>query len=280
MNILTKICIVIQLVLILLACPVFITQATVVANYRHRYENEVLHGELLNQTAAQAQMNIASVKSDRDAAVADKTELAFTSWQEITKLRSDIRLAQTSNAEQQNRLDKLATEVAGLKQQAEVFNERSQMLEGELKVARGEFDKLTAENISTTEELRAAEVAKTRTEKTSRVHAERVRELDEEVEELRSGGAVGRKDAGPEVTLAPGDAITGTVTTVRGDYASINIGSAKGVARGMRLIIYRGTEVVSFLRVEEVEVAQSAGIIVDSRLDTLQGDKVTTSLMN
>ncbi len=280
MNILTKICIVIQLVLILLACPVFITQATVVANYRDRYEKQVLQSEVLNQIAAQAQMKIASVKIERDTAVADKTQLAFASQQEIAKLRSDVRLAQMSNGEQENRLDKLATEVAGLKQQAQVFNERSQMLEGELKIARAEFDKLTAENISTTEQLRAAEVAKTRTEKTSRVRYERIRELEEEVGELRSGGAVARKDAGPEVTLAPGDAITGTVTAVRGDYASINIGSAKRVARGMRLIIYRGTEVVGFLRVEEVDVAESAGIIVDSRLDTLQGDKVTTSLMN
>jgi len=58
LNILTKICIVIQLVLILIACPVFITQATVVANYKDHYERQVLRGSVLNQTAAQAQMNI------------------------------------------------------------------------------------------------------------------------------------------------------------------------------------------------------------------------------
>lgn len=275
MNILTKICIVIQLVLILIACPVFITQATVVANYKDHYERQVLRGDVLNQTAAQAQMNIASVEATRDKAVADKAQSAFASQQEISRLRSDLRLAQMSSGEQQNRLDKLTTEVAGLKQQAEVFNERSQMLEGELKIARAEYDKLTAESISTIEQLRAAEVAKARIEKTSRVRYERIRELEEEVEELRSSGAVARKDGAPEVTVAPGQAITGTVTAVDGDYVSINIGSAQGIVPGMRLIIYRGPEVVSFLRVVEVDVAEAAGIIIDSRLDPLQGDKVT-----
>jgi len=118
-------------------------------------------------------------------------------------------------------------------------------------------------------------VAKARIEKTSRVRYERIRELEEEVEELRSPGAVARKDGAPEVTFAPGETITGTVIAVDGDYASINIGSAKGIGPGMLLIIYRGTELVSFLRVVEVDVAEAAGIIINSRLDPLQGDKVT-----
>jgi hypothetical protein len=46
----------------------------------------------------------------------------------------------------------------------------------------------------------------------------------------------------------------------------------------MQLIIYRGSEYVAKLRVDQVDVGQSAGIVSDKRLDPLQGDKVTDRL--
>jgi len=98
--------------------------------------------------------------------------------------------------------------------------------------------------------------------------------LGELLEEAKAGGpatAAGK----PEM---PAPSITGTVDSVRGDLVGINIGAAKGIKPGMKLIVYRGTNFVAHLRVQEVDVNQAAGVLTDKQLDPMPGDKVTTSL--
>ena len=68
--------------------------------------------------------------------------------------------------------------------------------------------------------------------------------------------------------------VIGTVTAVKGDIASINVGSAKGVKRGMVAIVSRGAKFICEIQIEEVDINQSAGIITKRSQDPAMGDKV------
>jgi hypothetical protein len=72
--------------------------------------------------------------------------------------------------------------------------------------------------------------------------------------------------------------IDGTITAVRSDLASLNVGSADGVKKGMEFKIYRGDKFVAHLRVAEVFASSCAGVVTDMQRDVLRGDKATTLL--
>jgi len=278
LSILTKICVVVLLVLILLACPVFITQATVAPNYRQAYERQKVETSLHRMEAKNAMLKLDRVLAQRDAAQGELARVEAAQQQELGALKSELTAWQTKSAELQNNLTRLTTEVAGLKGEAQTFNERNTLLAGQLENSRSEMDKRNREILRVTDLLKQAEAEKDRLDKIARVRYERIRELEEENEQLQVGGATAARTAqAPAAPVADGK-VTGSITAVRGDYASINVGSAKGIQTGMRLIIYRGAQLVGFLRVEEVDIAQSAGIIIERQLDPMQGDKVTTSL--
>jgi hypothetical protein len=44
----------------------------------------------------------------------------------------------------------------------------------------------------------------------------------------------------------------------------------------MQLMIYRGSNFVGYLRIEEVDVNQAAGTVRDNVLDPMRGDRVAT----
>ncbi|HVP11959.1 MAG TPA: hypothetical protein VMV94_12330 [Phycisphaerae bacterium] len=82
--------------------------------------------------------------------------------------------------------------------------------------------------------------------------------------------------AAPEVT-AP---IRGEVTSIKGALAEISVGSADGVAAGMRFLIYRPgqkgakPQYLGMLRITRVEQKQAAGQVEQSEGDIKAGDSV------
>jgi len=68
--------------------------------------------------------------------------------------------------------------------------------------------------------------------------------------------------------------ITGKVIDVQDDLLSIDIGSAMGVQEGMRMVIHRKDQFVSYLRIEMVEKDEAVGVIVDKQIDPQKGDEV------
>ncbi len=279
MSILTKISVVVLLVVILLACPVFISQATVAPNYRYAYEQEKKRGQLWAMDARQVKLALNKAIAERDAAVRARNEITAEKQQEIARLTTNLGAWQTQAAQQENDLKTLATEVAGLKGEAITFNKLNESLRNGLADSRKKIDDLVKENIGTSDLLKQTQAENTRISKYARVWKERIRELEGEIETLRQTGATAR--AGAEgVAPVAAERIGGTVTAVRGELASINIGSAKGIQREMKLYVYRGAEFVSRLRVSEVRIDQAAGIIIDRRLDPMPGDKVVTRLLD
>jgi hypothetical protein len=68
--------------------------------------------------------------------------------------------------------------------------------------------------------------------------------------------------------------IRGQVTELRGDLATISVGSSDGVAEGMLFVIYRGFDYVCDLRVSKVEPNMAAGVILNASTDPRVGDSV------
>jgi hypothetical protein len=75
-----------------------------------------------------------------------------------------------------------------------------------------------------------------------------------------------------------GTEIRGQITSVRGNLASVSVGSADGVSPGMIFLIYRpgatGTSplYLGSLRITKVEVGESAGMIEQTTGDIREGD--------
>ena len=279
MSILTKISVVVLLVLILLAVPVFITQATVGPNWRHAYEQEHKRSEGYEMDARSEMLAHGKTIIERDAATDSLEKVRSGKQMEIDRLVSQVTDSQAKTAGLRNDLNRLASEVAGLRADAESFNKRNTMLAAELDKGRTEIANLNKDLIRTNDLLKQSEAEKDRLEKQARVGEEKIRDLEEEIEQLRQAGAVAERPGGEGLTPVADQPITGTITAVTGDYASINIGSAKGIKKNMRLIVHRGAQFVARLRVDEVESTQAAGVILDRRIDPIQGDKVTTDLI-
>lgn len=276
MSILTKISIVILLVLVLLACPVFITQATVHPNYKDAYLKQLERSGVAEMSEKSAKLALNNTITERDEAVQVLNNLKLQKQGEIGDLKAALATLNIRNAELTNDLTTLTTKVAGLDGGLKKLNDRTELLASQLDAARKEIDARTTENINLTDLLKQAEAEKSRQNEAARVHAEQIYALDEEINKLKAAGVTGRP--GEEVIPTADQPIEGTVTTVRGDIASINIGSAHGVKRNMKLVIYRGAQLVGWLRIEDVDISQAAGIIINKVLDPMQNDKVTDSL--
>jgi len=108
------------------------------------------------------------------------------------------------------------------------------------------------------------------------------KELQSEIALLRSKlptvAGTRSGDTTPAPVTAPGQAVSGKVTAVHDGVASINIGRAKGIKEKMKLKIFRGGKFVAHLRIDLVEPDSAAGVILNKKLDVVQGDEVATDL--
>ncbi len=75
-----------------------------------------------------------------------------------------------------------------------------------------------------------------------------------------------------------GPAIRGEIIQARADMARASVGSAAGVKQGDKLPIYRGRQLVGYLHVAEVTTKESAGFVVDRKIEAKVGDQVVVPL--
>lgn len=280
MSILTKICVVILLVLVLIACPVFISMATVPQNYKALYRAEQQASQLHQINAQYAEMARQQAVELANAARDKAEDIETRLTQKNQALQAQLAAAQTVSSNVQTQLAELSARMGELDKTYDAYLKQQQRVEEQLADARRENAELAEENRKVTELLRQAQGDIERLEKVARVLREEKAEADRTIEDLQEKLAQAETRGGPtaaEPTEVTADReITGTVTVVRDDLAGINVGSANGVRENMKLIIHRGDRFVGYLRVSEVDVNSSAGFIVDNRLDVMRGDKVTT----
>ena len=285
MSILTKIFIVITLVLVLLACPVFITQATIAPSYKFAWEKESQRSAAIRQEAIQAahaadRANQDLVQARRAAASAEKNHL-----NQIAGLQSELASAKQDNAKIQGDLADIRFGVRELEANYKLVEARRVALEADRTKLLEAITKLQQE----TRELQASlkdEMARAdRLEKVARVLREEIASKDERIAELsdkleqlkRLGGAAQPGIATavePKTAAELGERFQADVLAINNDVASINAGSRKGVKTGMKLIIFRQDKFVAYLRISEVDINEAVGVVTDRKLDPVQGDKV------
>ena len=287
MNILTKICVVILALASVFASVVFSHQALDPANYRHAYEQEVQAKQLAQMDARNnalalrnAQVRIADLErihNDEVLVLRDRNETLEAEIVRLERTKNDLTQTTIENAD----------ELKALRQSLDVIEQRRQQLSEDLAASNERIDTLQAQLTATENELADSQQQNDRDAGEMRVLREQLTQLEEETkqleERLRSGGGavVETADAEAEAYVPP-VTLAGTVTAVQPDpgLASINIGRVKGVRRGMNMYIYRGSDFVGHLQIEEVDDNESAGVVVGLRpgMTVQQGDKVTTSL--
>jgi chromosome segregation ATPase len=103
------------------------------------------------------------------------------------------------------------------------------------------------------------------------------------IKQLEDELAAAKQRAGegvvPAAAAAPaGEKIQGEVLAVKADLASLNVGSASGVKKGMLFIIYRQQDFIAHFRVADVGASTCAGVILNRVGEVRQGDKATTRL--
>ncbi len=282
MSILTKICIVLLAVVALLVTPIFITQATVPANYRLAYEKEVQETNAALQTSRQYQLAAANARDQlarlQQATSENKAELQ----RRLADLQRKLDAKQIEVASLTGKIDGVQQSLERLEIAYNKEIEYRNTLVTQLKDARESLDKLTAQNRQLSDTLRSTQSQVVRLRKALQMQEEivaekeaEIRELVGKVEDLKRTGATASTGTDDGGVSAPAN-VSGKITAVRNGLASINIGSAQGVKEGMKLMVYRGDNFVSYLRVEEVRVDRAVGTIADQVLQPAQDDKVAS----
>jgi len=278
LNILTKICVVVLLILVLVASVVFINTATVPQNYRMLYEREMVKATLNGQDARLQKLVTNRQAEEIDTLKGDKGKLLAENAELKQQLVADSVSIQTKKLMEQ--ILAANTNLAKLQLDVDAGGKRNELLTKQLddeRVKTASFQ-VTIGRVSS--DLVQAQGKLERSERVVRALERQLQDRDERIAELEKQ-AVGGAAAGGAgaITVVPQGQVTATISAVRGDHASINIGAAQGVARGQKLYIYRNASFVGYLRIDEVDEAQAAGTIVDKQLDPAIGDKVTNDLL-
>jgi hypothetical protein len=270
---------VILVVAILVSVPVFVTQATVAPSWKVAYKNQANYIDVLTMQNAHVQLALKQANALAEKRLVALNDLRTAMNLAVSKLEVELRSQKSINAKQGNDLANLSVNLTELEKTLKREVERVVFYQKALETLRTEYDTLKSASIRTEDSLRQVQAENQRLGKVVKLLREQLAEANErnkELEVLLAAGGGAKKRA--KVEDVP--KIDGTITTVRGDLAGINIGSAKGVKSGMQLVIYRGSQFVAHLRVQEVGIDESAGTVFDKYqgMQPIKGDKVTTSL--
>ena len=280
MSILTKISVVLLVVLVLVACPVFITQATVPPDFRQKWLEAESKCTLAGMHAKNSQLamlkkdaQLAEETARANSAEAARDKLVGELSDKIDKLRADL-------VAQRARTERLSVVLAGQETIIKNVNARSDRLEAEGKDYRTQLNTRIEKNSRLSVMLKESQSREHRLMVIARVDKERIADLERQVEEERAkpattaGQATPQPGSGQPPLPPPPD---GTITAVKSGIASINIGSAHGVRPGMKFAIVRGPHFIGYLRISQVRMQHAAGTVSDNRLAPKAGDKVTSA---
>lgn len=284
MNILTKICIVLMALLSMCVSVVFSRMALVPPSYRQLYQQQKHRAELESIEANNAARAEESANAEVLRLKRENNDLRSDLRQEQQAHEDDLKRLRTELVDKEETVKTLTVKVGNL---GDAFNQVEQsraILTEQLNTAHTRVDRLEDEVTGLQNNLaeRNAEIeARIGTE---RLLNERLTQLQEQYDKLAGAFSAAGGEV-PEEPQPPASAdlkVTGTITAVSGDMASINVGSVKGIRAGTELLIYDDREghFIGFLRIIDVSDSESTGQFYDTRRGAVPqvGDKVTTSL--
>ena len=278
LSILTKICVVLLAVLVAVACPVFISHATVTAKWKVACESAQAENESIRQATQQKGLALTASNAENKQLRTALDKLRNESTAQAKASQLEVARLQTLIANYVSTIKSMAADSTIKSAVLDDTNKRNEANSKQGKLYRDEINRKAEEVNRLSFILKEAQSKLTRAEKASRIKEEKIVELQQREQELlvtvkelmRSGAKLG---SGDQVVAADRD-LVGRVLAVRGGIASINIGSANGVTRGMMLVITRDNDYVGKLRIAEVSASEAGGMIVDKRLVAQAGDVV------
>jgi hypothetical protein len=279
---LTKISVVLVVVLGLFMGVVLINVATLIPNYKAAYTNEQNKNEQSNTLAMNTMLALRNTQIKLD---------------DVNKELASLKLTDAGTvASRDKTIGDLENDKAKLAAQVDGFNVALAKLQGNLTVAMAEStakEKIIAEQDARNKEL------VTENQRISTLDAEHMSAIARLEQVIRADDvtkqdlkeqllqALERKNqvangGRPGEVIQEGPKVDGQITAVNGDTASINIGSTKGIKKDMRLIVYRdnktSVQILGYLKISDVDLSESGGVIVNRQGQVKQGDLVTTSV--
>lgn len=283
MSILTKICVVLLVVASLVAAVVFTSLATVAPNWKFSYLQEKDAFKNLEVTTQAHMEQVNRLRNELQEVSKAKSTTETDLISKYDKLAAEYSAVKIENADLQKNMTAIASNFKNVEIKLDAMEKTSQSQQKALKESWERERTYQSQNIQMSDSLKEMEGKNARLNQTVRYLQEQMEsmrqslaEKDKQIVEFKKGGAVAKVDT-EEVTVSV-PKVTGTITAVNNNLASINLGSVNGLKQGAKLIIYRGDQFVGHLKIEKVDSNESAGIIMDMRLTPKQGDKVTSDL--
>ena len=277
MSTLSKICIVLLALLSVGMMVVVVSMATVVPNYRKAYEREKQENEISLQSYQAARVRAQHATDSLDQLRNQYADAQNDFDATTRRLADDLATEKQALLMARGAIAKINSSLADLKRTIKDQNDHLAAANTRLDNLREQYNRTLGDKEQLTGQLESAMAEVEQYQKLYKAQRADLFEISRQLDEKSEQAArlliqLGSGAVNPEVTTVKD--LVGTVTAVRDDIASINIGSAKGVQAGMKLMIARGGDFVGYLRVEDVDLHRAVGFIVDPQQPARSGDKV------
>ena len=287
MSILTKICVVLVLVVSVAASGAFLRIVSVQRSWKNAYLKQKDRADVADLTSANDKMALQKKVIQLDKVRGDCLDHNKALADEQVAHAADKAAAAQAAAVLQGHFDMLKASLtefeknleASLAMKAQLRKEKAAL------VAALELSNEAARGLK--KDFDGASVQITRLESMVKHYVVLIKDIQAEKAEMQlelDSRPPAATVAGKGVTGAPvpvtaaGQAVSGKITAVHEGVASINIGRAKGIKENMMLKVFRGGKFVSHLRIDLVQPDSAAGVILDKKLEVMQGDEVATDL--
>ena len=280
MSTLTKILIVLLSLFSLFLCGTIVTYIGTAKNYKQAYEEAKTEIASLRQTSTSYKEQLDEKKRQMQE-LSDKLDSEMARLKtEKSKLEQDLESAKRDKSALDEKVQTLAA--AALKFEGTVSG-----MEGSLKQTREELDKTRAESIKLSKNLN--EITASLEEKMVQLetlNSEKKRLLEEKTNmERRSGGTT---ETIEPITTVPDSAseamesysgapLQGKISAVEGSLATLSIGAADGVEKGMIFHITRNDTFICDIKITEVDSEVSAGTLQLVQQQPQTGDIASTT---
>jgi hypothetical protein len=280
---LTKTFVLLHVVMSMLLAAGLIVFVNRVDNYQQTAQANKATLQLAEQRAAEANAELATVRAS-NANIAQTTQAAIKSAQDAINQRdAEIARLNTDLARAQSQLASAQAALTGSNDALKVAQQNQGTLQGQLASLRQTHDKLMQQFTEANLSINDISARLSQTERQRKDLAEQVADLNQQLQ--RGGGARtdaggnGPQQAGGRFGVSPNVNVNGVVREKRviagQPYATISIGSADAVQKGMTLKVLggrNGQEFLGYVHVTEVEPDQAIG-----RLDGPRINEVTTN---
>ncbi len=289
MSPLTKILIVLLTFATVLLCAFVVSYVASADSYKDNYLD-------CDQQLQQAGQHTKEANSDLEKAKAQFAQRERDLNGQITDLRNQLSSATSELSRQKAEVARVLDEADKWTALADGFRQAEEDQRQLLANAQNELEKARSEAVKQKKELDETYVALLEKDAVLKQMQNKVKALEEEKAELLGRlneplRAIGQEAARPmPVTVAP-DRMTPTlpisdidikalVTAVdmKNSMAAVSVGSADGVAKGMRFHVTRGDQFICDILIISVDVAESVGVLELVRQQPMVGDNASTNL--